>query len=101
MSIKYIEPFVTATQTVFRDFFGEEAVPRKPFLIKRDEPRNWVLSGIIGIGGDSKGVVVVSHADASTEQLPKAPRVKLSVVAPLTATDWETGARHTPSAWTV
>ena len=60
MSIKYIEPFVTAAQNVFRDFFSEEPVPLKPFLLKREEEKCWELSGIIGIGGDSKGVVVIS-----------------------------------------
>jgi chemotaxis protein CheX len=69
MSIKYIEPFVEATQNVFRDFFGEDAVPQKPFLIKRDEERNWVLSGIIGIGGDSKGVVVICLESAVAQRL--------------------------------
>ncbi len=69
MSIKYIEPFVTAAQNVFRDFFNEEAIPQKPFLIKRDEERNWVLSGIIGIGGDSKGVVVVSLESSVAQRL--------------------------------
>ena len=69
MSIKYIEPFVIAAPGVFRDFFSEEAIPQKPFLIKRDEERNWVLSGIIGIGGDSKGGVVVSLESSVAQRL--------------------------------
>ena len=60
MSIKYIEPFVDATINVFNDFFGEQPQAQKPFLLKRDDENDWELSGIIGIGGDSKGVVVVS-----------------------------------------
>ena len=69
MSIKYIEPFVQAAQNVFHDFFGEEPVPLKPFLLRRDEEKAWELSGIIGIGGDSKGVVVVSLSARTAQRL--------------------------------
>jgi chemotaxis protein CheX len=69
MSIKYIEPFVLAAQNVFRDFFSEEPTPLKPYLIKREEEKTWELSGIIGIGGDSKGVVVVSLESAVAQRL--------------------------------
>lgn len=69
MSIKYIEPFVEATINVFRDFFGEAPVAQKPFLLKREEEQGFELSGIIGIGGDSKGVVVVSLPEALAAKL--------------------------------
>ena len=69
MSIKYIEPFVTAAQNVFRDFFGEEPTPLKPYLVRREEEKGWELSGIIGIGGDSKGVVVVSLNARTAQRL--------------------------------
>jgi chemotaxis protein CheX len=69
MSIKYIEPFVIAAQAVFRDFFSEEPVPLKPYLVKREEEKGWELSGIIGIGGDAKGVVVISLSSQTAQRL--------------------------------
>lgn len=59
MSIKYIEPFVEATIRVFEDFFQETPIPGKPYLFHRDEHQNWDLSALIGIGGDSRGVVAI------------------------------------------
>lgn len=59
MSIKYIEPFVDATTRVFEDFFGELPKPGKPYLFHRDEQHSWDLSALIGIGGDSRGVVAI------------------------------------------
>ncbi|MFW5801494.1 MAG: chemotaxis protein CheX [Spirochaeta sp.] len=59
MSIQYIEPFVDATTHVFEDFFNEQPVPGKPFLFHREENHRWDLSALIGIGGDSRGVVAI------------------------------------------
>ena len=64
MGIQYIEPFVEAAVHVFTDFFGETPHPQKPFLLRREDETGWELSGIIGIGGDSKGVVVVSLTES-------------------------------------
>ncbi|MBU0935007.1 MAG: chemotaxis protein CheX [Spirochaetes bacterium] len=53
--------------------FGLEPDFLNPYLLQRDDRNEWDISGIIGIGGDSKGVVVVSLsgelAQALTAQL--------------------------------
>ncbi|AFG37913.1 chemotaxis protein CheX [Spirochaeta africana] len=59
MSIQYIQPFVEAALRVFEDFFGEAPLPGKPYLFHRDEHHRWDLSALIGIGGESRGVVAV------------------------------------------
>jgi chemotaxis protein CheX len=60
MNISHIEPFIDATVGVFREMFGLEPEFLNPYLLQRDDRNEWDISGIIGIGGDSKGVVVVS-----------------------------------------
>lgn len=60
MKKEYIMPFVDATQAVFQDFFGITPELDTPYLVKKEETLNWDISGIIGIAGESRGVVVVS-----------------------------------------
>lgn len=73
MNIRHIEPFIDATVGVFREMFGMEPDFLNPYLLQRNDRNEWDISGIIGIGGDSKGVVVVSLsrelAQALTAQL--------------------------------
>lgn len=61
MNVKYINPFVSATQKVFETFLQCPAVPGKPFLYDRNaEGGSWDISGIIGLAGEILGVVVIS-----------------------------------------
>lgn len=59
--MKYINPFVVATQRVFETFLQSPAVPGKPFLYDRNaHSGTWDISGIIGLAGQVIGVVVIS-----------------------------------------
>ncbi len=61
MNIKYINPFIKATQSVFELFLGSRAVPGKPYLFdKNSEEGMWEISGIIGLAGEIIGVVIIS-----------------------------------------
>lgn len=60
MEIKHIEPFIDATVNMFRDMLGLESEYRTPYIMDKNETHDWDISGIIGIGGDSKGVIVIS-----------------------------------------
>ena len=60
MKKEYIMPFVEATQNVFQEFFGVIPELGTPYIVKKEETSNWDVSGIIGIAGESKGVVVLS-----------------------------------------
>ncbi len=77
MKIQHVEPFIEATVGVFRDMFGIVPEYLNPYLVNRADKNDWDISGIIGISGDSKGVVVVSLsaslAAALTSQLTGRP----------------------------
>ncbi len=77
MKIQHFEPFIEATVGVFRDMFGILPEYMNPYLVNRNDKNDWDISGIIGISGDSKGVVVVSLsaslAAALTSQLTGKP----------------------------
>ncbi len=61
MNVKYINPFITATQSVFKTFLNSEATPGKPYIFDRDtEQGMWEISGIIGLAGEIIGVVIIS-----------------------------------------
>ncbi|MBN2617862.1 MAG: chemotaxis protein CheX [Spirochaetales bacterium] len=60
MDTKYIEPFIEATINVFREFYKEEPILRSPFLFDKEENLGWDLSAVIGIAGETKGVVSIS-----------------------------------------
>ena len=60
MKKEYIMPFVEATQNVFQEFFGVTPELGTPYFVNKQEPSNWDISGIIGIAGESKGVIVLS-----------------------------------------
>ncbi len=60
MDTKYIEPFIEATINVFKEFYGEEPVLKTPFLFDREEDLGWDLSAVIGIAGETKGVITLS-----------------------------------------
>ena len=61
MQIKYIKPFIDATANVFKEFVGISATAGKPFVFKASEGKyNYDISAIIGIAGQTMGIVVVS-----------------------------------------
>jgi len=61
VQVKYIQPFVNATVKVFKEFLGVDINPGQPFLFNHNENKySYDISGIIGIGGHTLGIVVVS-----------------------------------------
>lgn len=60
MNIKYIDPFIKATENVFDEFFNVKADVQKPYLLEKDQEHQWDVSAIIGIAGEAKGAVVIS-----------------------------------------
>ncbi len=63
MDKKYIMPFVEAAEAVFMDFFNEKPKLLNPYLIKKTETVDWDISGVIGIAGQTRGVVVISFSN--------------------------------------
>jgi len=59
MDAKVINPFLTASITMFRTMFQLEATAGSPYLMKKEIAHRWEISGIIGITGDYKGIVSI------------------------------------------
>jgi len=63
MEIGHIEPFIDATVGMFKTMLNMDCEYLTPYLLNRDTKHDWDISGIIGIAGDSKGVVVISFSE--------------------------------------
>ena len=59
MDIKYINPFIIATQTVFKTMLGISADMGKPIL-KTINSASGDVTGVMGLVGDKKGTVAIS-----------------------------------------
>ena len=60
MDIKYIDPFIQATNHVFNELFNIKPEVGKPFIMDKNQEHEWDVSAIIGIAGETKGAVVLS-----------------------------------------
>ncbi len=61
MKVKYINPFIQAAVSVFKDFVGVDVNHKTPFLYKESDTEvSYDISGLIGLAGEVTGVVVVS-----------------------------------------
>ncbi|MDR3237076.1 MAG: chemotaxis protein CheX [Spirochaetia bacterium] len=76
---KYIHPFITVCEDVFRDFVGTKLTAERPYISSRNEEHEWEISAIIGFTGEARGAVVIS--------MKKEPALKI--------TDILTGHAHT------
>ena len=59
MDVKYVNPFIKATITLFRTMLNTEAVPGKPILKQKPYP-SFDVSGIIGLSGSAQGSIAIS-----------------------------------------
>jgi chemotaxis protein CheX len=59
MKVEYINPFLTAAISVFNTMLGTTLTRGEPFLKNGTQP-NHEISGIIGLSGKAKGMVVLS-----------------------------------------
>ena len=59
MRVEFINPFVSATHDVFRVMLSCELV-RRPLVVKREHTPMHEVSGLIGLSGTCRGMVVVS-----------------------------------------
>ncbi|MCX8022140.1 MAG: chemotaxis protein CheX [Syntrophorhabdaceae bacterium] len=59
MDVKYINPFIVATQTVFRTMLGINVEIMKPVL-KNVNTTSGDVTGIMGLVGDQKGTIAIS-----------------------------------------
>ncbi|MGW8257303.1 MAG: chemotaxis protein CheX [Thermoguttaceae bacterium] len=59
MKVEYINPFLTSTISVFSTMLGTTLVREEPYLKDNSQP-NFDVSGIIGLSGKAKGMVVLT-----------------------------------------
>jgi chemotaxis protein CheX len=59
MKVEYINPFLTAAISVFNTMLGVRLIREDPFLKNGTQP-NHEISGVIGLSGKAKGMVVLS-----------------------------------------
>lgn len=71
MDTKYIEPFIEATIKIFQEFYNETPEVKNPFLFDKEENLNWDLSAVIGIAGETKGVIAISFPKELAVELTK------------------------------
>jgi len=61
MKVEYINPFVAATQNVFKMMMNIDIVAGKPYLFDPiTGSHSYDISGIIGLSGETTGAVVLS-----------------------------------------
>lgn len=61
MKAKYINPFISASMNLFKDYLGLEVESGTPFILENPQNLNEV-SGIIGLAGETTGSVVLSFS---------------------------------------
>jgi len=69
MNIRYITPFIEAVTGAFEQMFELQPRAMTPYLAKKEEILDWDISGIIGIAGEARGMVVLSFPAALAKDL--------------------------------
>jgi chemotaxis protein CheX len=62
MNVKYINPFIIATQSVFKAMLGIDVNLSKPIL-KNEKKTSGDVTGIMGLVGDRKGTITISFRE--------------------------------------
>ncbi len=69
MDASIINPFIAAAGSVFKEMFGLEATPDKPFVLEEDTDSRWEISGLIGLAGAAQGIVAIRLPPGLAENL--------------------------------
>lgn len=57
MDVKIINPFLAAGLSVFESMFNLASKNKEPFLLDVNTGHPWEISGLLGVTGDSSGIV--------------------------------------------
>jgi chemotaxis protein CheX len=60
MDVRFINPFIASTKTVFKTMVATEITIGKPYVIRANEELAADVSAVIGMSGDAVGCVVLS-----------------------------------------
>ena len=70
MDVRYVNPFIVATQTVFKSMFNIDMTMDKPVL-KHTKVASADVTGVMGLVGDAKGTICMSFRKAGALYLYK------------------------------
>lgn len=59
MNVSIVNPFLEATMNMFEKMFSITPTYGKPFLVSPDANHRWEVSGVIGIVGETEGILVL------------------------------------------
>lgn len=60
MDVRFINPFIAATKTVFKTMVATDISVGKPYVIRANQEQSADVSAVIGMSGDAVGCVVLS-----------------------------------------
>lgn len=60
MDVRFINPFIASTKTVFKTMAGTDINIGRPYMIRANEEQSADVSAVIGMSGDAVGCVVLS-----------------------------------------
>ena len=69
MRTEQIEPFIDAAVGMFRDLLGMESEHSSPYIVEENDEGDWDISGVIGIGGDTRGALAISFSSEVAAEL--------------------------------
>jgi len=78
MDVKIINPFLNGTINLFSEMLSLQPTFGEPFLVKNHGTHRWEISGIIGLVGDSEGIVVLRVTNLLAEKLLLKSQVTVS-----------------------
>ncbi|MBI9105872.1 MAG: chemotaxis protein CheX [Spirochaetales bacterium] len=69
MDARIINPILNGTIDLFHEMLFIEPTYGEPFIVKNNGTHRWEISGIIGVVGDSEGIVVLRVTNLLAEKL--------------------------------
>lgn len=69
MDAKIINPFLSGTIDLFQEMLFIQPTYGAPFVLENNGTHRWEISGIIGLVGDSEGIVVLRVTNLLAEKL--------------------------------
>ncbi|MCP4156952.1 MAG: chemotaxis protein CheX [bacterium] len=69
MDVSVVNPFLKAAMNMFNEMFGITLTFGKPFIVTPFGNHRWEISGVIGIVGDSEGVLVLRVTKVFAQKL--------------------------------
>ena len=77
MDVSVVNPFLKSAINMFEHMFNITPTYGKPFIVPPNGTHRWELSGVIGIVGDSKGVLILRVTKTFAQKLLDSTGIKI------------------------